>query len=355
MTGDVYERLAAHLDTLPAGFPRSPEGVELRILRRLFTEEEARLACHLTMKPEEPSAIAERAGISPEQAEGMLAQMAAKGLILSMDRGGRPFYMALQYVVGIWEYQVNSLTEELVRDMNAYIPTLARELGKRKNQQLRTIPISKSLPEEAAVMPYEKAREIIAQQSKIGVADCICRKEHRLVGKGCDKPLQNCLVFSGAAHYYLANGLAREISRDEALRILEQAEEVGLVIQPSNSQKVLNMCLCCGCCCQMLKGLKLQPEPARYACSNYYAILDDSRCVGCEMCVERCQMEAVKLVDGIAFIDHARCIGCGLCVPTCSGGALSLKAKPQEERRTPPATMAETYTLMAIERGKTVP
>jgi len=41
---NVYDDLAAHLDRLPAGFPRTPTGVELRILKRLFTPEEAALA-----------------------------------------------------------------------------------------------------------------------------------------------------------------------------------------------------------------------------------------------------------------------------------------------------------------------
>jgi len=41
MATDIYERLAMHLDDLPAGFPRTEGGVEMRILRRLFTPEDA--------------------------------------------------------------------------------------------------------------------------------------------------------------------------------------------------------------------------------------------------------------------------------------------------------------------------
>ena len=63
MTEDAYEALATHLDTLPAGFVRTDSGVEMRILRRLFTPEHARLAVHLTIIPEEARVIARRAGI----------------------------------------------------------------------------------------------------------------------------------------------------------------------------------------------------------------------------------------------------------------------------------------------------
>ncbi|MBW1798966.1 MAG: hypothetical protein JRJ21_11355 [Deltaproteobacteria bacterium] len=43
---DVYEKLRDHLDSLPGGFPPTDEGVELRILERLFTTEEAEMAMH---------------------------------------------------------------------------------------------------------------------------------------------------------------------------------------------------------------------------------------------------------------------------------------------------------------------
>ena len=41
------------LDTLPAGFPAAPSGVELKILKKLFTEEEAALTMQLRNDPEE--------------------------------------------------------------------------------------------------------------------------------------------------------------------------------------------------------------------------------------------------------------------------------------------------------------
>jgi hypothetical protein len=50
---DCYKRLARHLDSLPGGFPPSESGVELRLLRRMFTLQEAELAVHLTLEREE--------------------------------------------------------------------------------------------------------------------------------------------------------------------------------------------------------------------------------------------------------------------------------------------------------------
>ena len=63
MAADIYKRLAEHLDNLPGGFPRTESGVEIRILRRLFTPEDAEFATQLTLIPEEPRVIARRAKI----------------------------------------------------------------------------------------------------------------------------------------------------------------------------------------------------------------------------------------------------------------------------------------------------
>jgi hypothetical protein len=90
MSLDIYQKLAQHLDDLPAGFPSTESGVELRILRRLFTPEKAELALHLTLFPEEAEVIASRAEIDPEEAAQRLEKMAKKGLIYSIQRDGMP-------------------------------------------------------------------------------------------------------------------------------------------------------------------------------------------------------------------------------------------------------------------------
>jgi Na+-translocating ferredoxin:NAD+ oxidoreductase subunit B len=351
MAEEPYERLAHHLDRLPAGFPHTESGVELRILRRLFTAEEAELACLLRMVPETTEQIAARAGGPAEGLVDRLSDMSLKGLILRADRPEGPLYMAAQYVIGIWEYHVNDLDPELIKDMNEYIPILFGSMTRLKTQQLRTIPIGASLQGEGAVLPYDEARRLIEAQSKILVAPCICRKEHTLVGKGCGKSVETCLVFSGGAHFYEKNGIGRVIDREEALGILKKAEAEGLVLQPTNAKKIINICLCCGDCCQVLKNVRRLPKPAQVVHSNFYARVRPDDCIGCEVCLDRCQMDAIRMVEGQAEIDLDRCIGCGLCVPTCSGEAIDLLPKEEQDRYVPPANVVETYTRMALERG----
>lgn len=348
---NVYESLANHLNRLPAGFPRTESGVEMRILRRLFTPEEASLAPLLSLKPETPAEIAERSGgKSAQEMAQKLEEMARKGLIFRLRKGAEARYMAAQFVIGIWEYHVNDLDPELIRDMNEYIPHFFDQSYHARTPQLRTIPVSGAITATQSVMPYEEARRIIAEQEKIVVAPCICRKEHQMTGHGCDRPMESCLVFGAGATYYEDNALGRPIDQDEALMILQRAEQAGLVLQPSNAQKVVNICTCCGCCCQILKNLKRLPKPAEFVASNYYAAVDHDRCSGCETCLERCQMDAIKMEGGAALIDQERCIGCGLCVPTCPDEAIALLAKKDDNQRKPPRHLMETYLRIAQER-----
>jgi Na+-translocating ferredoxin:NAD+ oxidoreductase subunit B len=346
---NVYESLAAHLDRLPAGFPRTPQGVEMRILRRLFSPEEAGLAQLLTVKPESVETIAARSQLNADELGPQLESMAKKGLIFRYRKGDQVRYMATQFVVGIWEYHVNDLDPDLIRDMNEYLPYFFDQSVQVKTPQLRTIPISRALPVEQKIMAYEKAREIVLGQQEIVVAPCICRKERQIMGEGCNRPLESCLIFGAGAQYYAENGLGRPIDHEEAMHILDEAEKKGLVLQPSNAQKAVNICTCCGCCCQILKNLKRLPDPANHVASNYFASVDQDLCTACGVCLERCQMDAIEIEEAAHVISN-RCIGCGLCVPTCPEEAVRLVAKPEGERRTPPAQFYDTYKQITIER-----
>ena len=347
----IYKTLAQHLDDLPGGYPATESGIELKILKRLFTPEEAEIAVHLTLMPETAAEIAERINTDENRLEPILTDMSHKGLIIRVEKRGQLKFMAAQFMIGIWEYHVNDLDEGLIKDVNEYLPYLTKSQEQVRTQQLRVIPISKSLDSGFKIMPYEQAEEIIKQQSKIVVAPCICRKEHQMVGEGCDKPMEACLIFGGSAYYYEGNGIGRTISQDEALDILQKGINAGLVLQPGNAQKASNICMCCGCCCQVLKMLKRTDKPAKIACTSYYAVVDEESCISCGNCEEICQMEAIT-IDEIAEVDLDRCIGCGLCVPSCDVEAIHLETKDKENQWVPPANVVQTYVNIAKERGK---
>lgn len=353
---DVYKRLAMYLDDMPGGYPATESGVELRILRRLFTPEEAALTLNLTLIPEEPAKVARRLRLSEEETARRLEDMALKGLILRRpSKDGPAKYMAWQFVIGIWEFHVNALDEGLIRDMEEYIPRLLDFETWKKVPQLRTIPVGQSIPVEHAVMAYEAAEKIVRSHKRILVAPCICRRERKMVGEGCSRPEESCLVFGGGADFYLKNGLGRMISQEEALRILEEADRAGLVLQPNNAQRAGNICCCCGCCCGVLRTIKKHPRPAEIVSSAFRVAVDRESCDGCGVCLDRCQMEALQLDDDRVAADLGRCIGCGLCVTTCPTGSLTLERKPASEQPNVPETMTKTYIQLARTRGKLKP
>jgi Pyruvate/2-oxoacid:ferredoxin oxidoreductase delta subunit len=347
----IYKKLARHLDNLPAGFPATKDGLELRLLHHLFTPAEADLATYITLIPEESNVIALRAGMHPDLVTPLLKQMAAKGLIFSIESAGRPaLYMASQFVIGIWEYQVRNLDPDLIKDMDTYMPVLFEEIW--RVPQLRTIPVNRSLMPKLEILAYENAEEMIRRQKKIVVAPCICRREKTMAGDGCDKPLETCLIFGKTAEYYERNGLGYEITAGQAIEILHRADEAGLVLQPGNYRKAGNICCCCGCCCGVLRTLKKLPRPVDYISSPFYAVLTSSSCSGCGTCVDRCQMAAVQIDNNNAAIDLARCIGCGLCITTCPSGSITLVRKPAESQPLVHETSRQTYLQLGQLRNK---
>jgi len=351
MSIDVYRRLAHHLDDLPGGFPPTDSGVELRILQRLFSPEEASWAVHLTLIPETAEIVARRAGLDADTAGSRLEEMARKGLIFRIvSSDGQRRYMAAQFVVGIWEFHLNDLNPEFVQDMHEYIPHLLSEAW--KIPQLRTIPVGRSITADLHVMPYEKAEELVWRHRKAAVAPCICRREMAVAGKPCDKPEETCVTFGTAAAYYLENGLGRPVEGREIIDILQMAEESGLVLQPSNAQRAANICMCCGCCCAVLRNLKTLPRPVDYVVSAFTAAAEPDLCQGCQVCVDRCQMDAIRMEEDRPVIDEDRCIGCGLCVTTCPSGALSLVRKPEPEQPEVPKDMVRSALKLARARGK---
>jgi hypothetical protein len=58
--------------------------------------------------------------------------MARKGLIFRKSKNGNDLYSAAMFVVGIWEYHLNDLDEDLVRDVNAYLPHIAEKIWMHK-------------------------------------------------------------------------------------------------------------------------------------------------------------------------------------------------------------------------------
>jgi ferredoxin len=353
MTEDIYRTLQQRLDQYSMGFPATTSGIELQILRHLFSQEDAGLFLALSQSLETPAAVALRLGEGEEKMARRMEDMARRGLLFRLDKKGEVKYGAIPFVHGLFEFQVKNLSMDLARMVEQYENEgFARSLQDTGGYFVRTIPINRAVAATQQIAFYEDAVAMLRQKDLIVITDCICRKRTAMVGSSCGKELEACFMFGSMGQYYLDRELGRKVDQDEAVAILTRCQEAGLVTQPATSQNPMGLCNCCGDCCGVLRALNRHPKPATITFSNYYADVDQEQCLACAVCLDRCQMQALTLNDeGLARINRDRCIGCGLCVTVCPSEALRLIPKPSDQLRVPPASSAEQMTRLAQKRG----
>jgi len=338
MTSDesIYRILRQHLDKQTMGFPSTWSGADIRLLKRLFTPDEAKLALHLTCRPSPTEQIMERAAadFSSARTASLLDGMFTKGAIGWREKDGLSHWYVLPLVVGMYECQDGDPSLEFLDDARAYMKTLRFGMSflAVRPSQMRTIPINRSIPVEHHIATYDQVRTLVQNSpGPFVVLPCICRRTEAMKGRPCKKTSreETCLAFGDMAKMVLRRKHCREVTRDEVLAILQQNEGDGLVLQPANARQPEFICSCCGCCCGMLSYQKHLPRPVDFWSTSYHAEVNAASCVHCGACVSRCQVGAVGLTGpgGSAKIDPGRCIGCGLCVPTCPSGAMQLKQK----------------------------
>jgi electron transport complex protein RnfB len=360
---EIYEQLRQHFDKMPIGFPLTKSGSGIRLLKHLFTPEEAILATYLRFswkRDLEPiDTIYERIKdkeITKKQLEEQLDTMVKKGLLMFKQEDGVKYYGNALLAVGMFEFQVNKLDQlpkGFIKDFNdfmdeAWLP----ESFKVKGAQLRTIPIEKSIEFKENVAEFDNLEALIGNaKGPFMVTNCICRQLKDLEGEPCKVTSRRevCMGFGYAAKMYIEQGWGREISKEEAIEILQKNQEDGLVIQPDNSQDLGFICSCCSCCCESLSRYIKFPNPGNMSITNYYAEIDPEICTGCGTCINICPMEAIKLKDDISIIKKKRCIGCGNCVVKCPVEAISLKKR--EKQFTPFPTMDDLFDKIS-ERKK---
>jgi len=363
-TGNVtnhsaYRLLQKHLDRQAVGFPATRSGAEIRFLKRMFTPEEARLALHLSYRPSSLATIMLTAlsEYTKERVLQLLNSMLMKGAIGFKERGNEDYWFVIPMVIGMFEAQDGCPTVDFLKDAGEYMNTTAfgKSILATEPSQMRTIPINVSISPEYNVATYDQITLLVENsEGPFVVLPCICRESEVIQGKACEVTYRSetCLAMGSMAAMVLRRGHGREVSREEALSILQQNQDDGLVLQPSNAQHPEFICSCCGCCCGMLKMQKMPPHPVDFWVTSFQAEINTDICTGCGICVKRCQVDAVVLrgSPAKAVIGRTRCIGCGLCVPTCPTDAIRLI--PKEQGSVQPMNEEELNdTIMSNKKG----
>jgi electron transport complex protein RnfB len=354
MNENPYKLLAERLDALPNGFPPTDDGAELRLLAKLFSEEEAALAAQLRLTLETAAQIAARIGGDRKALHKQLKNMARRGLIAAGRAQGGLGFGLLPFAIGIYEMQFPTIDAELAQLFEDYYQKAFSQALTMQPPLTRVVPIGESIRVDREVRPFESVTDIVNSAQAWGVVDCLCRTQQALIGNPCEHPLDVCMLLSETPGAFDHSSIIRSLTREEAIATLQRAEDAGLVHTVSNNRQGKDamwfICNCCTCACAVLRGMADLGMANVIARSAFVSRVDEMLCTGCGLCVERCQFEALSLED-VVSVDGIRCVGCGLCVSACLDEALSLVRRPDEEILPPPVTEADWQAERAAARG----
>ncbi|SDP47521.1 4Fe-4S binding protein [Desulforhopalus singaporensis] len=362
MSNDVYKRLAAKLNEYPQGFPPHPEGVELKILEMIATPQEAEIMLLFPKKAESIDSIAKSIGKPVEELQAITDEMVMKGQLETTKKNGVQMYWMPPFVVGLYEFfwlrtdkseSEQRKFSELFESWLSHADSLMTVVGLQP-PYFRVVPVETDAAGEQQVQAYEDIRQVIEESRSFQVQDCMCRKQQRMVGNNCGHSLETCLHMSkevGAYDKYPE--LGKIISKKEALKIIDQTEEEGLVHMTYNVVEGQTfVCNCCSCCCGMLRAMKEFKIPTAFAKSNYLATIDPDSCTACGICRdERCPMDAIVEEGGQYLVLDEKCIGCGVCSFTCPVEAISIVPKIGAQCSTPPDDKEDWTRQRAAARG----
>jgi electron transport complex protein RnfB len=354
MSDDVYHRLAKVLDTLPSGFPSTESGVEIKLLKKVFRPEEADLFCDLKMIHESAEQVAERTERPLEGLDAMLESMWKRGQVFGIDFGTVKVYRMLPWLFGIYEFQVDRLDREFCELHEEYMKIFGKDFFTRKPQLMQVVPVESEIAARQQALPFELVSSIIESGQSFAVAECICKKEKRILDRACNKPLEICMGIAPVPGAFDTSPWGRPVSKEDAYAVLRKAEKNALVHLTWNMQGGhFFICNCCGCCCHVLESINERGARAvDVVNSHYYARIDPDTCSLCSTCAdERCQIGAIEEGEDACRVIQEKCIGCGVCVSTCPSEAIELVRKEDADLVSPPLNEDVWQDERAKQRG----
>ena len=346
MEKEVYKELAEALDRLPESYPATESGIEIEILKKVFTPEQAEVARFMSEKWEEAGEIAKRAGMPLHRVKEILdsmywskrwtasraAQKIVDGVTVYRLRpmGGGGWYEGDQPFMTDPEF--GNLVDEYFKGGALKKINTARATD---HPFARVIPMSKALAKVPGyeIPIYEDLRRLIREADWTAVYKCGCRLHKHVVGTpSCDFPIDTCMVF-------YTNDILKPpqdvklLTKEEAIKIVDMCEDLGLIHIAANFQEGNTFaCFCCGCCCF---GFMSYNNDNVLHCnkSNFMPVVDHDKCNLCGKCRNICQVYACHIIDGRVRPDYEKCVGCGACVANCRRDAIDFKPRPEKERK----------------------
>jgi len=364
MPEDIYTKLAERLDMNITGIPKKdsdPSPSFLEYLELLFTPEEAAVAVFLSVPPNFMSAedVAEKAGRSAEEIEPVLLRLLEREVILG--GGGQYVLPPTPFVINYHQVREET-TEDSIKAGELYQDFFIKdgfyryyESSAKGTPHRRAVPVEQSIASGQQVLSHEAIDSYLdnANMGAFALVPCPCRNRTERLGiRECkDKfpVIASCLMIGAPAMMAVQRNEGQKATREEVEQYLKESREMGLVMMTDNAAEMRNgiICLCCGCCCSITRGLTRWNNPNAFARSDFVARVGDD-CAACGECVDRCMFGAISLEedDDKAQIDEQKCMGCGVCTVVCPTEALRLE---RLERDHIYGTARELYSKVAVE------
>lgn len=304
-------------------------------------------------------------GFTSEKIDPLSRSLAKKGLIFNQpsSSGLMIFRLLPLMLVGLMEYKfmvkltgsaeekaLAELFEKLLEELKDQIqdkydtlkllfataPPVDRTVPTRDTQNgtsVKIIPVDRALDiSEEFILPSQTVEEIINKFDDIAVGHCFCRQRRKLLGDDCqtDAPILNCFSFGKSARHTSAQGFAKKVSKETALKIMKEAEQAGLIhkaFHPGSreSSPETSICNCCKDCCDTLQLWRKGTLPLINS-TFHLSVIDTDTCTGCGTCVTWCPTDTISITDeGWAERDENACLGCGVCSRFCPEEAISLQ------------------------------
>jgi NAD-dependent dihydropyrimidine dehydrogenase PreA subunit len=366
LSDTVYEKLVEHLSRLGMGYPVREDLVD--ILKEIFSPLEAEVAIAIpnTPIPLEPIGVDEiRKGtnLDRDALVGILEGLDQRGLIYSaLMKNGEKGYALHQVGFGFpqtfhWKGEDTPHARKMAMLTAKYFNRqVTREaFSPSETKPYRYIPVGKTVPTGVqAVYPFHMMEHVIGKARAIAVAHCPCRIAYRLAGRGCDHPTEVCMKFNDLARYVIDKGLAKEISKEEALEIVRLTEKAGLVHFVDNAEgEVQHNCNCCGCACWNVGSIRRRKIPRDVLMATYFIrSTDEDLCTGCGECVDICPVQAVRLEGDLPVVEEAWCIGCGVCGTVCRTEAVRIEVRRDRSVALSSPTFRELHQKIREEKTR---
>mgnify|MGYP001705958638 CR=1 FL=1 len=281
-------------------------------LASVVTDEMAELALAMKVRvPTTPAEIGKKVGKDPVYVEQLFDQMSMIGLLeYNWENADHHKQWTLPiFVPGSAELMNMNLqqadmfpeTADFFERM-AYLPLAGiTEMVPPGGAGIgmHVIPVEKAIPATNESVDVEHISHWLKKyEDQLGVGYCSCRNAMRIQGEGCGE-LQDemCIAVGQFCDYCLETGKGRKITYDEAMEILQRAEDNGYVHQITNidgEDKIFAICNCALGSCFALRTSQLFNTPNMSA-SAYRAHVDAEKCVACGKCAEVCPAGAAKL------------------------------------------------------------